>query len=382
MLGVSAVPSLGHGASMAFNVAQVWQRAAVAIAAVLFATPALSLVIELKDVAADRVERQRLAAAGALPLPGTPNVAILGERLREKGVQLSAPILIRVFKSESELEIWSERDGSYVLFATYPICHWSGTVGPKLRTGDKQAPEGFYTLTRSQIRHVGRWPKSLNIGFPNVLDQSQARTGDNILIHGGCSSVGCFAMTNPVMDEIHQITEAAVDGGQNYVPVHVFPFRMTPSGMTEHTGSPWMPFWENLKQGYDAFEAWKRPPVVSICDGRYAFQQTEGGVSSGALQVCAPTLTGIREQDDWLRTVPAPTAPRLDGQTQHRPAQPKLDGAKSTELLHRDRLNLRCDLSRPSCRRHAALQTRMAHKRAVIAERALRRGERSNRPQG
>ncbi len=191
------------------------------------ARPAFALSIELKDVAADRVDRQRAAAEGALPLPGTPNVAILEERLREKRVALNTPMLIRVFKSESELEVWKEIDGSYVLFATYPICHWSGSVGPKLRDGDKQAPEGYYTVSRKQLHHVGRWPKSLFLNYPNIFDQSQARTGNLILIHGGCTSVGCFAMTNPVMDEIHRLSVAAIESGQEHIPVHVFPFRMT-----------------------------------------------------------------------------------------------------------------------------------------------------------
>jgi len=223
---------------------------------------AYALSIELKDVAADRVERQRAAAVGALPLPGTPNVAVLQERLRDKGVTLASPILIRIFKSESELEIWKRKDNAFVLFATYPICHWSGSIGPKLRDGDKQAPEGFYTVTRAQARHVGRWPVSLDIGYPNILDQSQARTGSNILIHGGCSSIGCFAMTNPVSDEIHQLTMAAIDAGENIVPVHILPFRMTDLNMAVQEKSPWMPFWNNLKEGYDMFERTKRPPAV------------------------------------------------------------------------------------------------------------------------
>ena len=198
---------------------------------------ARALTIELNDVAADRIERQRAAAVGALPLPGTPNVAVLQERLRDKGVSLAEPILIRIFKAESELEIWKQKGDAYVLFATYPICHWSGTIGPKLRDGDRQAPEGFYTVTRSQTRHVGRWPKSLDIGFPNILDQSQARTGSSILIHGGCSSIGCFAMTNPVSDEIHQVTVAAIESGEQIVPVHVFPFRMTDKNMAAQESS-------------------------------------------------------------------------------------------------------------------------------------------------
>lgn len=275
-----------------------------------------ALQIELKGEAADRIERQRAAATGALPLPGTPNIANFKDRLKEQGVRLSSPVLIRVFKAESELEIWKEKDGAFVLFASYPVCHWSGTLGPKLQTGDKQAPEGFYTLTRAQTRHSGRWPKSLNIGFPNLFDQSQARTGSDILIHGGCTSVGCFAMTNAVMEEIYQITVDAIDGGQQHVPVYVLPFRMTDYAMQKRAQSPWMPFWSNLKEGNDAFEKDKRPSVVSVCDGKYKFAPAPAGRSSGPVEACTPTLAGIKEQDQWLSDVPrpssAPILPRAD----------------------------------------------------------------------
>ena len=370
---------LGSKTFMAFSVGQWVSGAWAALALIALSAPANALSIELKDVAADRVERQRAAASGTLPLPGTPNIADFDERLKDKGVSLASPILIRVFKSESELEIWKEKNGTYLLFATYPICHWSGTVGPKLRQGDKQAPEGFYTLTRQQTRHVGRWPKSLDLGFPNVLDQSQARTGSLILIHGGCSSVGCFAMTNPVIDEIHLMTSAAIDGGQEYVPVHVFPFRMTDANMAAHAESSWMPFWSNLKQGYDSFQRVQKPPVVSICDGRYGFQDASQGSDAGALQVCGPTLSGIRDQDQWLRDVPAPSAPKVEEPTLPR-FQTGIGGDKSTELRPR-RPAVRCDMARPSCRKHAALQTRIASKRAVVADRSLRRQGAAARPQ-
>lgn len=266
-----------------------------------------ALTIELKDVAADRVERQRAAAVGALPLPGTPNVAALEDRLFEKGVTLADPILIRIFKAESELELWKQKGDSYILFATYPICHWSGTLGPKLNDGDRQAPEGYYTMSRAQTRHVGRWPRSLNIGYPNILDQSQARTGSDILIHGGCSSIGCFAMTNPVSDEIHDLTTAAIDAGQRIVPLHMMPFRMTDLNMAAHDDSPWKAFWTNLKEGSDLFERTKRPPAVSACNGRYIFRETMPHEAIPVLDACEPTLMAIREQDDWLSNVPAPT---------------------------------------------------------------------------
>jgi len=261
---------------------------------------AYALSIELKDVAADRVDRQRSWAEGALPLPGTPNVAILDERMKEKGVALSAPMVIRVFKMESELEIWKAKGGAFELFATYPICHWSGSLGPKLQEGDKQAPEGFYTVTRKQLHHVGRWPRSLHLNFPNIYDQAQARTGNFILIHGGCTSVGCFAMTNPVMEEIHRLTSASIDGGQEHVPVHVFPFRMTEENMKAHPSQSWGGFWANLKEGYDFFEKSKRPPRIGACDGHYTFAEASGLAASGPLEDCGNTLANIREQDQWL----------------------------------------------------------------------------------
>jgi murein L,D-transpeptidase YafK len=298
---------------------------ATAIAAtMLFAGSAQALVIELKDVAADRVERQRAAASGALPLPNTPNVAEFHDRLRDKGLKLAAPIIIRVFKAESELEIWKEKDNEFVLFATYPICHWSGSTGPKLRDGDKQAPEGYYTVGRHQTRHQGRWPKSLNIGFPNILDQSLARTGSDILIHGGCSSVGCFAMTNPVMDEIQTLTEAAIDSGEDHVPVQVYPFRMTDDNMKANAASPWLNFWQNLKEGYDTFEKSRKPVAVSVCEGRYAFETVDRVHAAGQLKACAPVMSGLQEQNDWLSDVPPPDPVRPDPSNAENNSFPKL----------------------------------------------------------
>jgi murein L,D-transpeptidase YafK len=262
---------------------------------VMAVAPAGAVSIELKDVASDRVERQRAAAEGNLPLPGTPDLSKLSERLADKGVKLGSPILLRVFKSESEFEVWFRKDDQYVLFATYPVCHWSGTLGPKLREGDKQTPEGFYTVTRGQIRHMGRWPRSLNLGFPNAFDKVQARSGSHILVHGGCSSVGCFAMTNSVIEEIYAFTEAAINGGQVHVPVHVFPFRLSEANLTSQKDSPWFPFWQNLKEGHDFVDRVKRAPRVSVCDNRYKFSDPapEEGAVSGPLAQCGDTRAAL-----------------------------------------------------------------------------------------
>lgn len=276
--------------------------AAVALVTVqsALAPIASALSIELKDVASDRIERQRAAADGRLPLPNTPDLLLLNQRLAAAGVKSGAPVLLRIFKESSELELWLERSGSYVLFATYPICHWSGTVGPKLREGDKQTPEGFYTITRSQIRHLGRWRSAINLGFPNAYDTANNRDGSYILMHGGCSSVGCFAMTNPVIGEVYGLVKAAIGNGQRHVPLHIFPFRMTDANLARHAESPWQSFWASLKRGYDIFEQSYRPPRVSVCKGEYLVEeappaneiQTELARASGKRRAASLNIHG------------------------------------------------------------------------------------------
>ena len=235
------------------------------------------LAPDLPAGAVDRTERKRLAAEGKLPLPGTPDLAKLDERLASHHVTRDASIMIRIFKAESELEVWmTENTGPYTLFATYPVCFWSGALGPKLKEGDRQAPEGFYTVTFPQAYREGaRWVVGLDLGFPNSFDKVNARTGSAILIHGDCASIGCFAMTNPVNDEIDKLVLRSIDAGQAYVPIHVFPFRMTSDNFNRYDIPQWRDFWRNLKDGYDLFERTHRPPRVSVCDSSYVFELGE-----------------------------------------------------------------------------------------------------------
>ena len=217
----------------------------------------------------DRMERWRAARAGRLqtPLPGTPDTEKPLTRLASTGVSLGAPMMIRIFKAESEFEIWVLKNKVYVPFATYPICYWAGNLGPKLREGDRQTPEGFYTLTENQLHDGARWRRSLDIGYPNVFDRANGRSGSAILVHGGCDSSGCFAMTNSVSAELYDLVSATLRSGTQHIPVHVFPFRMTDANMTAAKDHPWRDFWANLKQGYDSFERTRRPPRVSVCGG-------------------------------------------------------------------------------------------------------------------
>ena len=203
-------------------------------------------------------------------------------RLADKGLLAGSPILIRIFKAEFELELWMRKGERFELFAIYPICYWSGTLGPKLHEGDKQAPEGFYAVGLNQIHRRGRWPRSLNIGYPNALDRAHARTGSLILVHGGCTSTGCFAMTNPVMAEIYALAEQALQQGQDRIPIHVFPFRMTDANLAARsvTHGEWNAFWLNLKLGYDLFESTRVPPKVGICNKQYAL--SAGDLADGS----------------------------------------------------------------------------------------------------
>jgi murein L,D-transpeptidase YafK len=247
--------------------------AAILISALFFwgaaASPAFALSIELDDVAPDRIERQRAFARGNLPGATAPDSETFKDRLSARGLVEGAPILIRIFKAESELELWMRKGDAFVLQGTYPICHWTGSLGPKLREGDKQSPEGFYTIGAPQMRHRGRWQQAFNLGYPNLHDKTLQRTGSYILVHGGCSSAGCFAMTQPVQREIHRLASAALRRGQARFQLHIFPFRMTEDNLAKHADSPWVGFWRDLKAGYDAFEQTRLPPHLNLCGQRY-----------------------------------------------------------------------------------------------------------------
>ena len=190
--------------------------------------------------------------------------------LGKKGMSPQSPILIRIFKEESELEVWKARaDGRFYHFKTYPICNWSGGLGPKLREGDKQAPEGFYTVTQRQMNPNSKFHLSFNLGYPNAYDRAFGRTGDFLMVHGDCRSAGCYAMTDALVEEIYALAREAFAGGQQAFQVHAFPFRMTDRNMRRHRNSQWYGFWRQLKEGYDYFELTRRPPRVAVCGRRY-----------------------------------------------------------------------------------------------------------------
>ncbi len=242
-----------------------------------------------------------VASDQRLPVLGALQTDDRDRRLAERGMAAGSPVMIRIFKAESQLELWLEKGGRFELFATYPICYWSGTLGPKLHEGDKQAPEGFYSVGMPQIRRRGRWPRSLNIGFPNALDRAYARTGSLILVHGGCTSTGCYAMTNPVMEEIYALSEQALKRGQDRIQVHVFPFRMTEHNVSAHADHEWHGFWLNLKEAYDLFERTRVPPKVSVCGKKYvvtegaSLDDDDGAATLSARRRAAHLFSDVKE---------------------------------------------------------------------------------------
>ncbi len=190
--------------------------------------------------------------------------------LGRKDMRSDQPIFVRIFKEESELEIWKERaDGRYYHLKTYPICNWSGDLGPKVKQGDRQAPEGFYRVNRHQMNPNSSFHLAFNLGYPNAFDRAHKRTGEFLMVHGKCKSAGCYAMTDGLMEEIYALAREAFIGGQEAFEVHAYPFRMTDENMARHRASPHYAFWETMKEGYDYFEATRQPPSIAVCEKRY-----------------------------------------------------------------------------------------------------------------
>ena len=193
--------------------------------------------------------------------------------IAEKGMDEDAPILLRIFKEDGELEVWKRKaeTGRYALLKNYDICKWSGKLGPKIKEGDRQAPEGFYTITPAQMNPKSSYHLSFNIGFPNAYDRAKERTGSHLMVHGACSSRGCYSMTDEQIQEIYTLARQSFQGGQRAFQVQAYPFRMTPANMARHRNDPNIEFWRMLKEGHDHFGVTGQPPKVDVCAKRYVF---------------------------------------------------------------------------------------------------------------
>src|SRR6478672_11297176 len=140
--------------------------------------------------------------------------------MTEKGTTKQSPMLIRTYKKEAEFEIWKMRsDGKYALLKTYPMCRWSGQLGPKVKEGDRQVPEGFYAITPGQMNPNSAYYLSFNVGYPNA-------------------------------------------------------YHMNAENFAKHRADPNIEFWKQLKEGADNFEVTKAEPKVGVCGRHYVFNET------------------------------------------------------------------------------------------------------------
>jgi len=252
---------------------------------------------------------------GGTPATSGRHMQPLSERmlatLKAKNMEKDSPILMRIFKEEAELEVWKQDDsGRFALLRTYPICRWSGELGPKIKTGDRQAPEGFYTITPGLMNPDSSQYLAINTGFPNAYDRANSRSGAFLMIHGGCSSAGCYAMTDEQIAEIYALAREAFFGGQRSFQLQAYPFRMTPLNMARHRNSPHTAFWRMIKEGYDHFEVTRLEPKVDVCEKRYIFDADSADRFSPAercpaYQVREDIVVAVREKQhrDEMETV-------------------------------------------------------------------------------
>jgi murein L,D-transpeptidase YafK len=246
----------------------------------------------------------RMRAAAPIP-------AKLVAEMKAKGMTRSSPMLVRVYKQESELEIWKQTSGGrYALLKSYPVCRWSGQLGPKKNEGDRQVPEGFYSVSAGQMNPNSKFYLSFDVGYPNAYDRSLGRSGGDIMVHGSCSSRGCFAMTDREIAEIYAVARESLSGGQPAFQVQSYPFRMTAENLVRHRKNPNYGFWRNLKDGADSFEVTKQPVQVAACGSRYVFNGIGGescNISPPDQSVVAAVLEKGRRDDERIASMASAT---------------------------------------------------------------------------
>lgn len=227
--------------------------------------------------------------------------------MSEKGMNARAPVLFRAYKKESELEVWKQdASGEYKLLKTFPMCRWSGQLGPKKVEGDRQVPEGFYSITPGQMNPNSSYYLSFNVGYPNAYDRQLGRTGAHIMVHGACSSMGCFSMTDEQVADIYALSREAFGGGQKAIQFQSYPFRMNATNLARYRADENMPFWKNLKEGSDYFEVSKREPKVSVCSARYSFGAESCGGAKDE-QLASQVASKARQDEQQVASLIAST---------------------------------------------------------------------------
>ncbi|HSQ44033.1 MAG TPA: L,D-transpeptidase family protein [Ginsengibacter sp.] len=198
----------------------------------------------------------------------------LQKEFAAKGLEWPAKyVYIRSFKYDAQLEVWVKNSAKekYKLFKTYKVCMQSGTMGPKRLQGDYQVPEGFYYI--NEFNPHSNYHLALGLNYPNASDRilsDSLRPGNSIYIHGSCVSVGCIPVTDEEIEEIYIIASYAKSNGEDFIPVHVFPFRYNSRRSMEYfkttakNNPSLQKFAMELKGAYDKFEDTHQVPLVLI----------------------------------------------------------------------------------------------------------------------
>ena len=244
------------------------------------------------------------------------------------GTSASAPMLIRTYKKEAELQVWKQKsDGQYAMVKTFPMCRWSGQLGPKTREGDRQVPEGFYSIAPSQMNPNSNYYLSFNVGYPNAYDRAWDRTGGNIMVHGICSSAGCYSMTDAQISEIYALARESFNGGQRAIQMQSYPFKMTAENLAKHRLDPNMEFWKQLKNGSDHFEVTKQEVPVVVCGKKYVF----GAQADADVSARAPCPANLKKDADIESAVAAKAA-----QDETQVAELVAKGVKPVRIVYED----------------------------------------------
>ena len=198
-----------------------------------------------------------------------------GDSTHGMTVSVISPVMLRIIKETNSLELWRKSiGGGWSRVRAYSICKFAGNLGPKQRYADFQAPEGFYEITKSSLNPSSKEYLSINTGYPNAYDRSHGRTGGDVMIHGGCKSAGCFAMTDGQIEEIYAAVRDALDAGQHHIQLQIYPFEMTDARMAEVGKGGNADFWRQLKLGWDYFEHYHQPVPIGVANGRYVLLDT------------------------------------------------------------------------------------------------------------
>ncbi len=257
--------------------------------------------------------------------------------MKAKGMNKSSPIMLRIFKEEGLLEVWKQKDtGRYDLVRSYDICKWSGRLGPKFMENDRQAPEGFYTVRPAQMNPKSSYHLSFNIGFPNAYDSAHGRSGAHLMVHGACSSSGCYSMSDEQVEEIFAFARDSFRGGQTAFQIQALPFRMTPQNMARYKGDPNFAFWENLKEGYDHFEIAKVPPKVDVCEKRYVFNvEAPEGYGFSPSGACPPMAqpASLKTAYESHKAKHADTFAKVAAKGNLAPRKPSIKGPQEAAVI-------------------------------------------------